>query len=225
MRAANESKSRAKSVIYIFLSGGLAQHESFDPKPDAPAEIRGEFGTIPTRTPGVRITEHLPRLATCSDKWAMVRSLTNKSNDHSLGHHIMLTGRSDAPVGFNPSAPRPTDHPAIASIAGAVAPARNNLPPAVVLPAGSPKRQKPIGPSAMTSTAKLLMAMVLPCLLFPSKSDSFELSQSRAAFGRSDPGFVTRRNRARLNSGMSKPYSGTRLPGVKRITPSDCFLT
>ena len=125
---------RAKSVIYIFLSGGLAQHESFDPKPDAPVEIRGEFGTTATKTPGVRITEHLPLLAARSDRWAMVRSLTHKSNDHSLGHHMMLTGRSDAPPGFNPSAPRPTDHPAIAAITGAVVPTRNNLPPAVVLP-------------------------------------------------------------------------------------------
>lgn len=124
----------ARSVIYIFLSGGLAQHESFDPKPDAPDAIRGEFGSIATRTPGIRICEHLPRLAACSDKWAMVRSLTHRSNDHSLGHHIMLTGRSDAPPGFNPSAPRPADHPSIASVAGAVLGPRNNLPPAVVLP-------------------------------------------------------------------------------------------
>jgi uncharacterized protein (DUF1501 family) len=129
-----ERKSTAKSVIYIFLSGGLAQHESFDPKPDAPAEIRGEFAPIATRTPGLRITEHLPKLAACSDKWAVVRSLTHKSNDHSLGHHIMLTGRSDKPTGFNPSKPEPTDHPSLAAIAGAVTKARNNLPPAIVLP-------------------------------------------------------------------------------------------
>src|SRR5689334_12605483 len=75
-----------KSVIYIFLSGGLAQHESFDPKPDAPDAIRGEFAPIATRTPGFFITEHLPRLAARSDKWAVVRSLTHPSNDHSLGH-------------------------------------------------------------------------------------------------------------------------------------------
>jgi uncharacterized protein (DUF1501 family) len=128
------SKPTARSVIYIFLSGGLAQHESFDPKPDAPDAIRGEFGTIPTRTPGVRIAEHLPLLAARSDTWAMVRSLTHKSNDHSLGHHIMLTGRSDAPPGFNPSAPKPSDHPSLAAIAGTVTKPRNNLPPAVVLP-------------------------------------------------------------------------------------------
>src|SRR5438105_6925826 len=93
-------RSPAKSVIYVFLSGGLAQHESFDPKPDAPDAIRGAFASIPTTTPGVRICEHLPLLAARSDTWALVRSLTHKSNDHSAGHHIMLTGRSDLPPGF-----------------------------------------------------------------------------------------------------------------------------
>jgi uncharacterized protein (DUF1501 family) len=128
------SPASAKGVIYIFLSGGLAQHESFDPKPDAPDAIRGEFGTTATKTPGLRITEHLPKLAACSDKWAVVRSLGHRSNDHSLGHHIMLTGRSDAPVGFNPSLPKPSDHPSLAAIASAVTRPRNNLPPAIVLP-------------------------------------------------------------------------------------------
>ncbi|HEY3789280.1 MAG TPA: DUF1501 domain-containing protein [Urbifossiella sp.] len=132
LRAKNSSAAR--SVIYIFLSGGLAQHESFDPKPDAPAAIRGEFGSIATRTPGFRVTEHLPLLAARSNDWAVVRSLTHKTNDHSLGHHIMLTGRSDAPTGFNGSLPKPSDHPCIASVVGAVTAVRNNLPPAVVLP-------------------------------------------------------------------------------------------
>ena len=85
---------RAKSVIYIFLSGGLAQHESFDLKPDAPLEVRGEFRPIRTRTPGIEICEHLPRLAQRSNQWALVRSMTHPSNDHSAAHHIMLTGRS-----------------------------------------------------------------------------------------------------------------------------------
>jgi hypothetical protein len=134
LRAAGTGRHPAKSVIYIFLSGGLAQHESFDPKPDAPDAIRGEFGSVPTRTPGARVTEHLPMLAERSDRWALVRSLTHRSNDHSLGHHIMLTGRSDAPPGFSPVKPNPTDHPALAAVAGAVLPPRNNLPPAVVLP-------------------------------------------------------------------------------------------
>ena len=57
---AGRSRIRAKSVIYIFLSGGLAQQDSFDMKPDAPSNIRGEFKPIPTRTPGLHICEHLP---------------------------------------------------------------------------------------------------------------------------------------------------------------------
>ncbi|MCY2933956.1 MAG: DUF1501 domain-containing protein [Planctomycetota bacterium] len=127
--------SPKRRVIFLFLSGGLAQHESFDPKPNATDLIRGEFGSIPTRFGGgVRICEHLPKLAECSHLWSMVRSLTHGTNDHSLGHHVMLTGRSSMPAGFSPNQPSPTDEPSIASVAGAVAQARNNLPPAVVLP-------------------------------------------------------------------------------------------
>jgi hypothetical protein len=132
--AANAPAAKARAVIYIFLSGGLAQQDSFDLKPDAPAECRGEFRPIATRTPGVRICEHLPRLAARSDLWALVRSLTHPSNDHSAGHHIMLTGRSDLPPGFNPGAARPGDWPSVAAVAGAVTRPRNNLPPAAVLP-------------------------------------------------------------------------------------------
>jgi hypothetical protein len=131
---AGTSSKRARTVIYIFLSGGLSQIDSFDPKPDAPPEIRGEFGTIATRTPGVRICEHLPLLAQRSNKWALVRSLTHPTNAHSDGHLFMLTGRSQLPPGFNPSAPKPTDWPSIASLVGAVTQPRNNLPPAAVLP-------------------------------------------------------------------------------------------
>src|SRR5438128_1040455 len=125
---------RARSVIYIFLSGGLSQLESFDLKPDAPEAIRGEFRPIATRTPGVAICEHLPRLAQRSHLWALVRSLTHGSTDHSAGHQIMLSGRSDLPPGFDPMRPKPTDWPSIAATAGALSRRRDNLPPAVVLP-------------------------------------------------------------------------------------------
>jgi hypothetical protein len=125
---------KATSVIYVFLSGGLSQLESFDLKPGAPAEIRGEFRPIATRTPGLEICEHLPLLAQRSHLWALVRSLTHGSNDHSAGHHIMLTGRSDLPSGFDPNQPQPSDWPSIAAVGGALTAPRNNLPPAVVLP-------------------------------------------------------------------------------------------
>lgn len=134
--AATEKKqsARAKSVIYIFLSGGLAQQESFDLKPEAPLEIRGEFKPIPTRTPGIQICEHLPELAHRSHRWALCRSLTHGSNDHSAGHHIMLTGRSELPVGFDSNQPKATDWPSIAALTNSLLPPRNNLPPAIVLP-------------------------------------------------------------------------------------------
>ncbi|MFO0864455.1 MAG: DUF1501 domain-containing protein [Gemmataceae bacterium] len=134
-RAQASSPARdVKSVIYLFLSGGLAQHESFDPKPEAPDVIRGEFAPIRTKTPGLQICEYLPRLAARSDKWAVLRSLTHSTNDHSLGHHVMLTGRSDRPVGFDPASPRPSDFPTFASLAGKLLPGRGPLPSSAVIP-------------------------------------------------------------------------------------------
>ncbi|MFP6677997.1 MAG: DUF1501 domain-containing protein [Pirellulaceae bacterium] len=136
LRAESPSQptAKAKSCIFIFLSGGLSQHDSFDLKPNAVDDIRGDFQPISTRTPGLQICEHLPMLAERSQLWSLCRSLTHGSNEHSAGHHIMMTGRSKMPAGFNPSRPMPADHPSIAAIAGAVTKSRNNLPPALALP-------------------------------------------------------------------------------------------
>lgn len=123
-----------KAVIYIFLSGGLAQHDSFDPKPEAPDNVRGEFLPIATKSPGVHVCEHLPMLASRSDKWALVRSLTHPYNEHSIAHHVMLTGRTDKPAGFDAGRPTIHDEPSIASVVNGVARPVNNLPPAAVLP-------------------------------------------------------------------------------------------
>lgn len=125
---------KARSVIYIFLSGGLSQIDSFDMKPDAPSEVRGDFDPIATKTPGLQICEHLPQLAARSDKWAVLRSLAHKQPEHSAGHLLMLTGRSILPAGFSTAQPKATDWPSIAAVANAVTAPRNNLPPAVVLP-------------------------------------------------------------------------------------------
>lgn len=124
----------AKSVIYIFLSGGLAQHDSFDMKPEAPDNIRGEFHPIATKTPGLEICEHLPLLAQRSHLWSICRSLAHPTNDHSAGHLIMLTGKTPLPPGFDPAASKRSDWPSIASVAKAVTRPRNNLPPAAVIP-------------------------------------------------------------------------------------------
>ena len=133
--AGQAATGTAKSVIFIFLSGGLTQHDSFDMKPSAPADIRGEFKPIATSTPGFQICEHLPGLAKRSDKWSVVRSLGTPYNGHSEGHMVLLSGRTPLPLGFNGSKPQDTDWPSIASIVGDVMPPRNNnLPPAVALP-------------------------------------------------------------------------------------------
>ena len=127
---------RARSVIYIFLSGGLAQHDSFDLKPDAPDDIRGEFKPIATRTPGIQICEHLPLLAQRSHLWALV-PLADAPVERPLArppHHAHRPDRT-LPPGFDPTQPqadrlavdrRDRRRPSRA--------ARNNLPPAVVLP-------------------------------------------------------------------------------------------
>ena len=132
--AGHDGHAAKKSVIFIFLSGGLAQHDSFDPKPQAPDGIRGEFSPVATRTPGVQICEHLPHLARCSHLWSMVRSLTHSWNEHFQAHMIMLTGRSELPRGFNRGRQAPTDWPSIAATAGEAVRSSNNLPPAAILP-------------------------------------------------------------------------------------------
>ena len=74
---------RAKSVIYVWLQGGPPQHETFDPKPEAPSGIRGLFSPIQTNVPGVQFCELLPRTARIADKLAIVRSMATDNNQHS----------------------------------------------------------------------------------------------------------------------------------------------
>ncbi|MCA9117188.1 MAG: DUF1501 domain-containing protein, partial [Planctomycetaceae bacterium] len=112
-------RGSAKSCIYIFLSGGLAQQDSFDPKPEAPDGVRSEFAPIATETPGISICEHLPLLAQRSRMWSLVRSLSHPTNGHTLGHYFMLTGRSEKSPGFRGDrVPRSSDWPSIASMVG-----------------------------------------------------------------------------------------------------------
>ena len=132
--AAVKSVPKARNCIFIFLSGGLSQIDSFDMKPDAPERIRGEFKPIATATLGIEICEHLPLLAARSRMWSLCRSLTHPSNEHFDGTTLMLTGRSSFPVGTDRMKPSVNDWPAIAAVANAVLPARSNLPPAMILP-------------------------------------------------------------------------------------------
>lgn len=91
---------RAKAVILVLLQGGMSQLETWDPKPDAPSEIRGEFGTITTTIPGVRVGEHMPMLAREARRFNVIRSVScDARNDHSPGLHLLLTGYENTGAG------------------------------------------------------------------------------------------------------------------------------
>ena len=90
----NARSTSEQSVILLLLVGGPSQLETWDPKPDAPAEVRGPFGTIQTRCPGVRISEHLPRMAARMDQVAVVRSMFHEAAPiHETGYQLIQTGR------------------------------------------------------------------------------------------------------------------------------------
>jgi Protein of unknown function (DUF1501) len=114
--AAGPGQPRAQSVIFLTLFGGPSQLETFDLKPAAPAKIRGPFRPTPSKTPGLLISDQLPRLAMASDKFCVVRSMTHPYNDHSGGAHYIQTGRQwPIPIGggFNAT---PADWPSIGSV-------------------------------------------------------------------------------------------------------------
>lgn len=108
---ADEHAATNRSVVMIYLPGGPTQHETFDPKPDAPAEIRGSFGPIATRVPGVHFCELLPQLAKLSDRFAVVRTLTGMENRHEAFQ--CYTGR---PGGRNEDNEAPGGWPALGSV-------------------------------------------------------------------------------------------------------------
>src|SRR5919201_78641 len=84
---------KARACILLFMWGGPAQQDTWDPKPQAPAEYRGEFKPIPTNVPGIQVCEHLPRLARHMDRLALIRSMTHNDVDHTTATHFLLTGR------------------------------------------------------------------------------------------------------------------------------------
>ncbi|MCE9533270.1 MAG: DUF1501 domain-containing protein [Planctomycetes bacterium] len=88
----SEVATQAKSCILIWLDGGPSHYETFDPKPNAPVELRGEFSPIATKTPGLFYSEHMKRLAAITDKTAIIRSIRHDQGNHGAGNHYMMTG-------------------------------------------------------------------------------------------------------------------------------------
>jgi hypothetical protein len=134
--AAGAAPGRARSVMVILLSGGLGQHDSFDLKPEAPESMRGEFRSIDTAVPGIRICEHLPGLAARVDRLAIVRTMAHSDGNHLLATHRVLTGHPSNPRGasdLDRVASR-GDFPCYAAVLDRVRPRGDGIPNGVALP-------------------------------------------------------------------------------------------
>jgi hypothetical protein len=126
-------KPRAKSMILVFLTGGVSHLDSLDMKPDAPDGIRGEFQPIATRVPGIQICEHLPLLAARMEHLAIVRSLAHTYTNHLNATHELLTGHAQPGAFFDKTASR-DDYPCYASGLDAIRPRIDGIPSGVTLP-------------------------------------------------------------------------------------------
>ncbi len=129
----NEIRSRAKSLIIVFCTGAISHHDTFDMKPDAPLEIRGEFNPIQTPIPGTVICEHLPKLASRAHKYALVRSLSHKDNNHLMSTHHVLTGHLQPGAFFDKVASR-DDWPCYSAGCEYLRPRTDGIPSGVNLP-------------------------------------------------------------------------------------------
>lgn len=116
--------AKAKSIIHIYLPGGMAHQESFDPKPHAPIEYRGEMGTVKTKT-GEYFSSSIPNIAKVADKICVIRSLTHSEAAHERGTHNMFTGYRPSPA---------LKFPSFGSVISHEFGPRNNLPPYVCIP-------------------------------------------------------------------------------------------
>ncbi|NQX02496.1 DUF1501 domain-containing protein [bacterium] len=115
----------AQGIIHIFLPGGLAHQESFDPKPFAPAEYRGPFGAIDTKIPGIQFGEFMKETAQIADKVTLIRSMSHGEAAHERGTHNMFTGYRPSPA---------LEYPSIGSVISHELGSRNDLPPYVCVP-------------------------------------------------------------------------------------------
>jgi hypothetical protein len=137
LAAAAPGAGRANSVLIVLLSGGPSQLDMLDPKPEAPAEVRGEFSTIGTTIPGVRVCEHLPKLAQRTDRWSIVRTLAHREHNHLLATHVALTGRpTPLPRGASDldRVESRNDFPNYAAALDYIRPKRDGIPTGVSLP-------------------------------------------------------------------------------------------
>jgi hypothetical protein len=124
---------KARSVVLLFMCGGPAHQDTFDMKPEAPADVRGEFKPIETNVTGIRICEHYREMAKIADKYAIIRSVSHPGIDHSTSAYEMLTGRRHPNPGERRD-PGPDDFPHLGAVLARYKPVRRPVPPFVALP-------------------------------------------------------------------------------------------
>ncbi len=125
---AADAGARCESVIVLWMQGGVSHLDTFDPKPDAPADIRGPFKAIGTNVPGIQLCEHLPRMARVADKIAFIRSMRHGEGAHECGMSYMLSGRAPLP-GIR--------HPSLGTVISNELGWRDGVPPYVAIPGTS----------------------------------------------------------------------------------------
>ena len=131
-KAAGKTSPDNVNCILVWLDGGPTHFETFDPKPDAPSDVRGEFNPIPTNVAGVQFCETVPRLASSLDKMAIVRSICHKDPNHGGGNHYMMTGApTPIPVNCGSSV---SFHPSFGSMVSHVRGVKDGLPSYATLP-------------------------------------------------------------------------------------------
>jgi hypothetical protein len=128
-----EKPRTSRSVILVFLTGAPSHLDMFDLKPDAPPEIRGDFKPIATRVSGLQVCEHLPRLAASADKYAIVRSLSHRENNHLVATHHLLTGHQQPGAFFDKVASR-DDWPSYSAGLHFLRPRSDGVPTGINLP-------------------------------------------------------------------------------------------
>ncbi|MBY0523842.1 MAG: DUF1501 domain-containing protein [Gemmataceae bacterium] len=187
--AVEEAKKRDVALIFLFLHGGLSTIDTFDMKPDAAAEFRGEFKPIQTNVPGIDVCEHLPKMSRQTDKYSLIRSFRHPDSNHGPADHYMFTGYAPL-AGFNPSLKPNNQRPALGSIIARKLGPRGSVPPYVCLPKLHPSG----GPAYLGSGAAPFVIdadpnapnFSVPDILPPQIIDASRLDARRKLLGQVD---------------------------------------
>ncbi len=212
------------SLIYVFLRGGLSTIDSWDLKPDAPSEFRGEFQPISTNVPGIQVCEHMPKLATQMDKVSFIRSLTHTNSGHGLADHYMLTGYHPT-ASFNRALNPNNERPSFGSIISHELGPKGSVPPYVCLPTMHKSAGAAfLGPSSEpfvigadpNAPDFAVPDLAPPFSVDPARLDSRQHLLSR--LGRFEKGVETQANQSAktLNVFRQKAFSLMTSPAAKR---------